>query len=377
MSFKETPLCWDASISSPMSLGFLLGVRCFDHCRPVSRRLVGEQRLAQPAAVVRDQSGGDREDVAARAIVSLEPDHLCAGKVPLEAQDVFDVGAAPGVDRLIVVADAAQIAVRSGEEAEPEILDDVGVLVLVNQNVAKPAPERRENVVVLAHESQRLEQEIAEINGVQRFQTRLIALVERRPSSAGECRRFARRRVRRIQAAILPSVDEIRERSRRPAFFVQVIRLEELLEQAQLVIGVEDGEIRSQAHKLGMHAQDLGADRMERAEPRHALFGPGEGGDAHPHLPRRLVGEGHRQDFVGASAAGGDEMRDPGGQDARLADARPGENENRPVERLDRAPLLLVQAVEVRIVLRATNERSRVGSVARRRRRDGGRPGWF
>ena len=126
-----------------------------------------------------------------------------------------------------------------------------------------------------------------------------------------------------------------------------------------------------------MHAQDLRADGMERAKPRHGLLGPGERADAHPHLPRRLVGERHRQDLVGASAAGGDEMRDPRGKDTRLADAGAGQNENRPVERFDRAPLLFVQAVEIRIGLLAAHERPRVGSVLRRRRRDGGRPGWF
>ena len=150
-----------------------------------------------------------------------------------------------------------------------------------------------------------------------------------------------------IEAPVLPAVDQIRQRARRPAFFVEIFRLQDLLEQAQLIVGVEDGEIRSQAHELGMPAQDLGADRMERAEPGHALLGPGQRADAHAHLARRLVGEGDRQDLMRASAAGGDEMRDAGGQDARLADAGAGENQDRPVQRLDRAPLLFVQAVEI------------------------------
>ena len=40
-------------------------------------------------------------------------------------------------------------------------------------------------------------------------------------------------------------------------------------------------------------------------------------------------------------------MGDPGGEDARLADAGAGENEDRPVQRLDRAPLLFVQSIEI------------------------------
>jgi hypothetical protein len=47
--------------------------------------------------------------MAGGAVVALEPDDLGAGKVVLEAQDVVDLGAAPAVDRLVVVADAADV----------------------------------------------------------------------------------------------------------------------------------------------------------------------------------------------------------------------------------------------------------------------------
>ena len=47
-----------------------------------------------------------------RAVIPLQPDHLGAGEVVLEAQDVVDLGAAPAVDRLIVIADAADVLRR-------------------------------------------------------------------------------------------------------------------------------------------------------------------------------------------------------------------------------------------------------------------------
>src|SRR5262245_14588456 len=73
----------------------------------LARLVVGAQRLAEPALVVRDQMRGGGEDVRRAAIVALEPDHLGAREVVLEAQDVVDLGAAPAIDRLIVVTDAA------------------------------------------------------------------------------------------------------------------------------------------------------------------------------------------------------------------------------------------------------------------------------
>ena len=70
-----------------------------------------------------------------RAVVLLEPGDRGAREILLEPQDVADLGAAPAVDRLVVVADAAQIAAALGQQPQPEILRDVGVLVFVDQQV--------------------------------------------------------------------------------------------------------------------------------------------------------------------------------------------------------------------------------------------------
>ena len=91
----------------------------------VARLAVGPERLAHPPLVMGDQPGGGAENMPGRAVVALEPDDLGAGKVGLEAEDVVDLGAAPAIDRLVVVADAADIAAALSEQAQPEILRDV------------------------------------------------------------------------------------------------------------------------------------------------------------------------------------------------------------------------------------------------------------
>ena len=254
-------------------------------------------------------------------------------------------------------------------QPKKKILNDVGVLVLVDQDVTEAPAEGAENIAMFAQEPQRLEQEIAEVHRIERFQAGLIALIQSRALAGGEPCSFARRHALRIDAPVLPSVDEVRERSRRPALVVKMFRLQELLEQAQLVVGIEDGEIGPQAHKLGMHAQNLGADRVERAEPRHRLLRTGEDGDPLAHLARGLVGEGHRQDLMSAGAAGRNDVGNSGGEDAGLAHACAGENENRPVQRLDRPPLLFVQPLEVGgiSVVQTSDERG-AGTVVRMER---------
>ena len=82
-----------------------------------------------------DEAGRGGEDVRGRAVILLEPDDLRAGEVLFEAQDVGDLGPAPGIDRLVVVADAAEVAARLGEQFQPVILGCVGVLIFVDEDV--------------------------------------------------------------------------------------------------------------------------------------------------------------------------------------------------------------------------------------------------
>src|SRR3546814_461966 len=73
------------------------------------------------------------------------------------------------------------------------------------------------------------------------------------------------------EAAVLPLVDEARELARGPAFLVEPLGLDELLEDTELVVGVEDGEIALQPDQFGVAAEHLCRDAVEGAEPRHAL----------------------------------------------------------------------------------------------------------
>jgi hypothetical protein len=47
--------------------------------------------------------------MACGAIIALEPDDLGAGKIVLKAQNVIDLRTAPAIDRLVVIADTADV----------------------------------------------------------------------------------------------------------------------------------------------------------------------------------------------------------------------------------------------------------------------------
>ena len=72
---------------------------------------LGPQRLRHPPAVVGDDGVGGGEDGLRRAVVLLELDDVGIDEVVLKAEDVLDVRASEGVDRLVVVADDREVAV--------------------------------------------------------------------------------------------------------------------------------------------------------------------------------------------------------------------------------------------------------------------------
>ena len=57
----------------------------------------------------------------------------------LEVEDVAQVGAAPAVDRLVGIADDAEVAVDLGQPLDQQVLRPVGVLVLVDEDVPELA----------------------------------------------------------------------------------------------------------------------------------------------------------------------------------------------------------------------------------------------
>jgi len=90
--------------------GFVLAVGRLveaDHGAALAR---GEERLSLALGVVGDDGGRAFEDDLGGAIVLFEANGSDVGEVLLELQNVLDVGAAPTVDGLVLVADDADVA---------------------------------------------------------------------------------------------------------------------------------------------------------------------------------------------------------------------------------------------------------------------------
>ena len=78
--------------------------------------------------------------------------------------NVLDLRAAPAVDRLVVVAHRHDIAGVPGQQPQPRVLNRVGVLELIDQELPEAAPVMREQGIVVPHEFMTPQQQFGEVH---------------------------------------------------------------------------------------------------------------------------------------------------------------------------------------------------------------------
>ena len=281
-----------------------------------------------------------------RTIILFKTDNLRPGEIAVELQDVTDFGAAPAINRLVVIPDAAQVAVRPGQQAQPKILSHIGVLILVHHDVGDAAVIFGQHIGMRPEDGQHMQQQITEIDRVQRQQPGLVGLVELAQAAIGKIAGLGNANLVGGQATILPALDHTAQKPDRPALRVNVVRHHQLLENAVLVIHVENGEIAAQPHEIGMPPQHARRKSMECAEPHLFRHRADHAGDPHLHLARRLVGEGHRKDVPGLGLAGRNQFGKARGEYPGLAGSGAGEHQQRAGQGLHRLALRVVQAVK-------------------------------
>src|ERR1700722_9270886 len=146
--------------------GFVLAVGGFVVADLGAALARGPKIFAFAANVIGDHGGRGLQNILRGAVILFEADDLGLGKVLLEFENVANVGAAPGIDRLVFIADGADIVTLAGQHAHEFVLRAVGVLIFVDEQVLKAA------VVILANGRGRLqkargfEKKIVEVEGV-------------------------------------------------------------------------------------------------------------------------------------------------------------------------------------------------------------------
>lgn len=257
----------------------------------------GPQLLAKALGVVGDDAVGSLEDVGGGAVVLLEADGLGPLIVGQEALDVLDLGAAPAVDGLVIVADDHHLAGIPRQHPQPGVLDAVGILELVHQDVLEAIAVVLEDVGLVQPQLVGAQQEFGKIHQPGAITGLLIGLVDLLIGTGDGV--AIEIDVAGAQPLVLLAVDVAHHGARGPVLLVEVERLEHPANEAVLVIGVEDLEVLRQPCIQMVGPQQAVGDAVEGADPHAAHAIADHLLDPATHLGRRLVGKGHRDDGEG------------------------------------------------------------------------------
>jgi len=131
----------------------------------------------------------------------------------------------------------------------------------------------------------------------------------------------------------------------RKALRVDVAGVQNLFEQADLIVGVQNGEVGLQPHRFGVAAQNARGQGVKGAHPPAFDRGAQHGADAFLHFARGFVGERHRKQLARPGAALQQNVRKARGQHARFAGACTRQHQHRAVGGLNRFALAFVKRI--------------------------------
>ena len=161
-------------------LRFFGFARAFEHLYRLPFGVFGPELFFDAVLVVLYHLPRGGKDVGCRAVILFKLYRAAAGVIPLKLKDVPDVRPAPGIYRLVVVAHDADVLVFGGKVFCKYVLGVVGVLVLVNENVAEPFLVFFAQRVVFFERVDGFQEQVAEIEGARLVKFFLVKAVYRR-----------------------------------------------------------------------------------------------------------------------------------------------------------------------------------------------------
>jgi hypothetical protein len=278
-----------------------------------------------------------------RAVVLLELDQVGDLELALEGCHVADVGAPEGVDALVVVADREDRGAAAGQQLEPFVLQRVGVLELVDQDV-REAP-----LVVLAQQLAALQQLVAaqqQFGKVDHALALALVVVGRVQLDAAPGIVVVGLDLARALAFFLGVLMKCCDVARRELLVVDIERLQQALDGGELVLRIEDLEGVGQSGIAVMRTQHAVAQAMEGADPQAARDDGQHRRQPGEHFAGCLVGERDRKHTLRTHLAGLDQPGHAGREHTGLAAASTREDQRMLGRQGDRRELAFVEIGE-------------------------------
>ena len=138
----------------------------------------GPQRLAEPAGVVGDERVGRFQYRAGGAVVLLQLVEHRLRIIAAKLMQILDSRAAPTIDGLIVVADGEGKARGAREQREPFVLDGIGVLEFVHQDMPKAGAVMLQERAIVAPQLIGAQQQFRKIHDAGALARLLVGLID-------------------------------------------------------------------------------------------------------------------------------------------------------------------------------------------------------
>ena len=271
----------------------------------------------------------------------------------VEIEDVLHIGAAPGVDRLVGIADDEEVAVMRAEHLHQLVLKRVDVLELVDHDVFQTTLPLEADGFIAGEDAQHEDDEVVVVKRERLLFLIQIAVKDDVVDALGRVVLGAQsiERHRDEIVGVIGLFEQLLDFDHVPRVGKSLVAQRQsalLVDQAQHrvdVAVVEDDETFGILHGVAVLAQHGDAEAVEGVDERGIVVAD-EVADARAHLPRRLVGERHAEDILRQDAQFVDKERAAVRERPRLAGAGPGDDAHKAFRRHDGFALLVVQFIQ-------------------------------
>ena len=256
---------------------------------------IGAQIFAQALGVVLDHGIGGEQNIAHGAVVLLKLDGRFNIEFAHQRGHIAHMRAAKAIDALVVIAHGKHGRAIARHQLEPGILQLVGVLKLIHQNMVEALlVMAAQNLVGLQHfiAAQHQFGKIHHALALADFVVFGIALNQARGVQIGRLQRAC------AQAAFFLRIDKALQAARGDDFFGNIERLEHALDERELVAAVENLKSGRQAGIFVVHAQKAVAKPVKRAEPHAAHVYRNHGREPRLHFFGGFIGKRYRHNAV-------------------------------------------------------------------------------
>ena len=283
-------------------IGLVALVECGLDGHLVASAILCPQGLAFAAHVVADHGIGGIQNVLGGPVVLFQADGSGAAIFLLKAQNVLNIGAAKTINALVVVAHHADVAMSAGQQARQQILQMVGVLILVNEHVAELVLVVFPGRSIGLQQADRVQDDVVEVQSIGAAQSLVVKCIYFTDSDFtpfSVALPFLRKH-RRSLHLVLGGGNHRQDLPDGKGLLVQTQFLQNILDHPLAVVGIVDGEVAGKAQLIDITPQDPHAGGVERSGPHVPGLLPQHLLQTLLQLVGGLVGEGNGQYLPGS-----------------------------------------------------------------------------